>query len=136
MTAGTRPQPWTLAAGTVAYRGRVRHSLVLGWDVATPTRVTLILGAERGAAREHWVVDRQLLAAGVSGVVEDHGVRVWPARERGDEWVLIRPARGAEPFRVSEERLCRFLNLTDHWVPIGGEVPFEVAVGRLLGEVA
>lgn len=141
MTAARKPSPYpyTTSDCVVACRGKVQHTLILAWDVAEPALVTMVLGKAEGAPTGgcRWVVDRQLLAAGMSGRVKDYGVLIWPARTNTDvDWTGIRPAPGVEPFLVLADRLAKFLTKTNFWVPIGAEVPFEVSVGRLLGRAA
>lgn len=135
---GAKPSPYTFAAGTCAFRSRVKHTLLLGWNVADPSRVELVLGTPRGAAvgGGRWHVPRQLLSAGMAGWVQDGGACVWPAGRGRIDWTMVRPAVKAEPFAIAGSQLVKFLAKTDFWVPIGGEVPFEVGVGRLLGRAA
>lgn len=136
MTATQGTSPWTLTSATVAYRGRIRNTLLLAWDVSTPAEVTLILGAEKGAARQVWSVRRQTLADGLTAVAEDGRSRVWPHRGSDPDFTVVHPACGVEPFVVPEGALGRFLAHTAHWVPLGFEAPFEVAVVRIFKEAA
>jgi hypothetical protein len=138
VTAATRRQ-WTYSAGTVAYRRSVRHTLLLGWDVATPTVVTLLLGTPQGAAigGGHWDVDRRMLSGGLTvDVASADGVEVRPFRGADPGLTLIRPAAGVVPFVVPEGALDRFLARTAYWVPFGTEVSFESAVDELLRRAA
>ncbi len=129
MTAPARRRLWTYAAAGMGWVGRVRRSVLLGWDVAEPQVFALCVIDPRTGLPLEWWLDRHQTACAVDGHATDW---MWQTTRDGVPHVAVRPLGYRSTVLVREDALGRFLATTEFWVSMGRE-DFTAEVAELLG---
>lgn len=98
----------------------------LRYDAADPYAVRVVFGdadeADPADAAVTWLMDRDLLRAGMTRPAGEGDVRLWPAHAAADLMYLhLRAPSGEALFELSRVVVAAFLRATEVLVPVGAE---------------
>ncbi|MBA2309599.1 MAG: SsgA family sporulation/cell division regulator [Pseudonocardiales bacterium] len=105
------------------------------YSVSDPFAVTLAVQTPRGRWVE-WLLGRDLLLAGLTGIAGDGDVRLCRQQAPGHEVITleVRSSDGRAMFTVDRELLGRFIDATTQLVEFGDEatcIDFEAEIALL-----
>ncbi|AVH61302.1 SsgA family sporulation/cell division regulator [Streptomyces dengpaensis] len=106
-------------------------SMRLRYEPSDPHAVHAAFAAVGSDEKVEWIIGRDLLIDGLKGPSGEGDIRIWPADDPCDLYILLNPPGGTALLKARAQEIKTFLQETKAVVPRGAE-PKHIDVDALL----